>query len=133
MEGSVKASGVIVLVGAVVVMIVAGCTGAPQKPEGALSVGELVVNPVYDTQVRVFGKVSLLGELLCPCFVLISDGESLEVWYGLMVEDSGTPRPDVNVDAISNGDWVVVTGELKNSGVHVSQDDFLVSAIETVR
>jgi hypothetical protein len=124
---------VLILASLTTVALVAGCGGAPQKPDGALSVGEFVESPVYDTQVSLFGEVSGLGEFFCPCFILTSDGESLEVWHDLMVEDDGTPRPAVSVDAISNGDWVVVTGELKNSGVHVSQDDFWASGIEMVR
>ena len=132
-EGFMKARGVLVLVGVAVVALVVACAGGPQKPEGTVSVAELLESPVYDTQVRVYGKVSLLGELFCTCFALTSDGESLEVWYDSMVEDSGTVRPGVSVDGIDNGDWVVVTGELKSSGVHVSQDDFWASGIEVVR
>jgi len=59
-------------------------------PEEALSVAELLDNPVYDTAVPIQGEVTLLGELFCPCFVLVSGGETIQVWYGLMVEDDGT-------------------------------------------
>ena len=128
-----KARKIMVLVSVAAVALVVGCTGAPQKPEGALSVAELMESPVYDTQISVFGQVSGLGEFLCPCFILTSDGENMEVWHDLMIEDSGAPRPAVSVDAVSNGDWVVVRGELKGSGVHVSQDTFWVSGIEVVR
>jgi hypothetical protein len=38
------------------------------------------------------------------------------VWYDSMVEDDGTVRPPVNVDHVENGDWVIVTGELKTAG-----------------
>jgi len=127
----VKVKRLLVVLAAVV--LVAGCMGASQKPEGTLSVGELMESPVYDTEVRVYGEVSGLGEFLCPCFILTSDGEALEVWYDLMVEDSGEVRPAVSVDQINNGDWVVVTGELKASGTHVSQDDFWANGIEVVR
>lgn len=100
--------------------------------EGALSVSELLKDPPYDTEVRVYGQVSLLGELFCPCFELASGGEKVLVWYGLMIEDEGTERPPVNVEAINNGDWVIVTGELKLEGQHRSLNDFWASNIEKI-
>ena len=101
-----------------------------ERPEGMLSVAELLENPVYDTEVKIYGEVSLLGELLCPCFELTSDGETVLVWYGLMVEDSGIERAPVSVEGIENGDWVIVTGELKTEGKHRSLNDFWASNIE---
>lgn len=85
-------------------------------PEGSLSVSELLQKPAYDREVEVYGQVSLLGELFCPCFELTSSGKRVSVWYGLMVEDDGTERPSVSVEGIENGDWVTVTGELKMGG-----------------
>jgi hypothetical protein len=73
-------------------------------------------NPEYDTQIQVYGKASLLGELFCPCFQIRSGGKTIEVWYGLMVEDDGTEWPAVDVEGIENGDSVIVTGELKDDG-----------------
>jgi hypothetical protein len=35
-----------------------------------------------------------------------------------MVEDDGTEKSPVNVEGIENGDWVIVTGELKTIGKH---------------
>jgi len=43
--------------------------------EETLTVAELLENSVYDTLVKIHGEVSLLGELLCPCFELTSDGQ----------------------------------------------------------
>ena len=80
----------LILILPMAVLLVSGCGPRPQRPDGALTVAELLDEPVYDTQVQVYGQVSLLGELFCPCFVIESGGESLEVWYGLMVEDGGT-------------------------------------------
>jgi hypothetical protein len=68
---------------------------SPIKSEGTLSVCELLENPVYDTDVKVYGKVSALGELLCPCFALTFDEKSIEVWYDMMEEDDQTKRPAV--------------------------------------
>ena len=62
------------------------CSKEIEKPEDTLSVSELLENPVYDEEVKIYGKVSLLGELLCPCFQLTSGGKFVEVWYDLMVE-----------------------------------------------
>lgn len=101
-----------------------------EETEGTLSVAELLENPVYDTEVTIWGEVSLLGELLCPCFELTSDGEKVLVWYGLMVEDSGIARAPVSVEGIENGDWVIVTGELKTEGKHRSLNDFWATNIE---
>jgi hypothetical protein len=101
-----------------------------QLPAGPRSVSNLLADPVYDNDVRIHGEVSLLGELLCPCFELTSGGETVHVWYGLMVEDDGTERPAVSVEGIENGDTVVVTGELKTAGLHTSLNDFWASSIE---
>ena len=112
---------------------VAWQTQQPQTqppPEGTLSVSELLENPVYDTEVKIYGKVSLLGELLCPCFELTSDGKKVEVWYDLMVEDDGTQRPPVSVEGIENGDWVIVTGELRSSTGTAPSTTFWASNIE---
>ena len=99
-------------------------------PEGQMSVAELLANPVYDTPVTIQGEVTLLGELLCPCFVLVSEGETIHVWYDLMIGDDGTEKPPVSIEGIENGDWVIVTGELKQSGQHTALNDFWAASIE---
>ena len=104
--------------------------GQGESPEGTMSVAELLANPVYDTEVRIYGEVSLLGELFCPCFELTSGGQKVQVWYDLMVENDGTERPAVSVQGINNGDRVIVTGELKgDGGTHYSKDDFWATVI----
>ena len=113
-------------------ILLTGCSQEPQKPEGALSVAELLENPIYDTQSRVYGEVSALGELMCTCFFLQSGGDNLHVWYDTMVEDNGTLRPPVSIEEIKNGDFVVVTGELKSGGDHYSLNDFWASTIEVL-
>lgn len=122
----------IILMGIVIIGIglLSGCMKGPQKPEGALSVSELLESPVYATEVRIYGQASLLGELFCPCFELTSGGEEVLVWYGLMVENDGAERPAVSVEGIRNGDQAIVTGELKTAGVHSSLNDFWASKIE---
>lgn len=125
----------IILMGILLIGIglTSGCIKEPQKPEGALSVSELLENPVYDTDVNIYGQVSLLGKLFCPCFELTSGGKELLVWHGLMVEDDGTERPAVSVEGTQNGDQVIVTGELKTAGVHSSLNDFWASKVEKVK
>ena len=87
-------------------------------PGDIMTVGELAADPVYETPVTLIGRVSLLGQLNCPCFNLTSGGESVEVWYDLMVEDDKTELPPVSVEGIENGDIVLVEGTLKNSGTY---------------
>ncbi len=112
-------------------ILILSCTsGETGKPEGTLSVSELLQNPVYDTEVKVFGKVSLLGQLNCPCFELSSGRDKVQVWYDLMVEDDGTERPAVSIEGIKNGDYVIVTGELKTEGTHTVLNDFWASSIK---
>jgi len=50
-----------------------------EKPVGMRSVAELLANPVYDTLVKIHEDVSMLGELLCPCFELTSGGQKVQV------------------------------------------------------
>ncbi|MFC2045475.1 hypothetical protein ACFLUH_02205 [Chloroflexota bacterium] len=96
-----------------------------------LSVAELLADPVYDTEVTIYGEVSLLGELLCPCFGLTSDEETVEIWHDLMVDNNEAQRPAVSVEGISNGDTITVTGELKGEGgTHYSKGDFWAFTID---
>jgi hypothetical protein len=99
---------------------------------GAPSVSDLLTNPVYDTEVRIYGRVSSLGELLCPCFDLTSGGRKILVWYDLMIIDNETERPPVSVDGINNGDWIILTGELKQEGPYSSLNDFWISSIQKI-
>ena len=111
-------------------MIIAGaCTNLSATDE-TLSIVELMEDPVYNTELKIEGSVNLLGELFCPCFELTSGGETLMVYYGLMVEDDGTERISVSVGGIENGDYVIVTGELKSGGTYHSLNDFWASSIE---
>jgi hypothetical protein len=111
-------------------MIIVGACTNPSTTDETLSVAELMENPVYNAEFKIEGSVSLLGELFCPCFELTSGGETLMVYYGLMVEDDGTERISVSVEGIENGDHVIVTGELKSGGIYHSLNDFWASSIE---
>ena len=136
------------------IIFISGCVRLEREgPEGIMTVSELLENPVYDTEVRIYGKVSLLGEVLPVCFNLTSGGEEVEpwfdigmkwivwndfgktakVWFNLMVEDDRTRRPKVSVEGIKNGDWVIVTGELKTEGFFTELNDFWASHIEKMK
>ncbi len=70
-----------------------------------------------------------MGELFCPCLEWTCGEAKVVVWYDLMMEDAGTERPAVSVEGIQNGQQVIVTGELKTEGVHLSLNDFCASKI----
>lgn len=90
---------------------ITACSITP--PDNALSAAQLRSEPVYGTNVTVYGKVRDLGTLDCKCFYIDSDGDYLNVWYDMMV--SGTNmRPAVDVSGINNRDWIIVTGELRS-------------------
>jgi hypothetical protein len=126
--GKVKLSSLVVVL--LSMMLIAGASACTKDDKQTLSVAELMADPEYDTRVTLEGTVGLLGELFCPCFELTSGGETVMVWYGLMVEDDGTEKPTVSVEGIENGDQVIVTGELKRQGIHHSLNDFWASNIE---
>ena len=94
------------------------------------SIAELLEEPEYDTNTKIYGKVSLLGELFCPCFNLTSGGETITVWYNLMLKDDGTQRIPVSIGEIKNGDWVIVSGEVKKEGKYASLNDFWAVNVE---
>ncbi len=105
------------------------CIGE-EEPEGTVTVAELLQNPVYDTEVRIYGEVRGIGELACTCFPLASGGETLLVWYDTMVENDGTLQPAASVEGINKGDEIIVTGELKGEGgIHYSKGDFWAKVI----
>jgi hypothetical protein len=114
-------------------LLATGCGGEPQQPAGTVTAGELLADPTYDAEVKLYGQVSELGELFCPCFRLSSGDASVMVWHDLMVEDDGTQWPPVSVEGIENGDWVVVTGELKSAGTYRSLNDVWAREIVVVR
>lgn len=65
-------------------LLLCKCSSEIHIPEDALSVSKLLDYPVYASEVEIFGEVSLLGELFCPCFKLTSEGGEILVWYDLM-------------------------------------------------
>jgi hypothetical protein len=119
-------NGLVALVGIILIgMGLVSACGQEPPPEGALSVSELLQDPLYDTKVTIYGQVSQLGEIKCPCFELSSGGESVLVWYAWYEGD----WPTVSVKGIQNGDQVVVTGELQTVGAD-RPSEFAASSIE---
>ena len=120
----------IVLILLVTALAITGCSTEMENPRGTLSAAELLENPVYDEEVVIFGKVDIMGKVLSPYFELKSGGAKVKVWYSMMVEDNGVPRKTVKAEGIKNGDWIIVTGELKREGKHRVLNDFWASKIE---
>jgi len=110
-------------------MIASGCHTEPPQPQGTITAAALLEGPVYHEEVQLYGQVSLLGELFCPCFELRSGERSIQVWYDLMA-DGDKQRPAVSVEGLQNGDWVIVTGELQSIGDPPSPGNFWASRIE---
>ena len=97
---------------------------------GRIDVATLLDKPKYDTEVSIYGKVTLPTDAKSPYFELSAGGKKVNVWYDSMVEDNGKKRAAVSVKGIQNGDWVVVTGELKKEGKHRALNDFWASSIK---
>jgi hypothetical protein len=114
----------------VILFTITGCTTEAERPEGALSIAELLQNPVYDEEVVIYGRVDIMGKVLSPYFELESGGEKIKVWFNMMVEDDGKPRQPVKAEGINNNEWVVVTGELKTEGKYRAFNDFWASDIK---
>jgi hypothetical protein len=118
-------------------ILLSSCAKEPPKPEGALSAAELLTDPIYDSEIKVYGQVSGLGEFECPCFALKSEEDRIYVWYDMMAEDDGSAnpptRPPIDVEGIKNDDWIVVTGELKYYENRKVLEDFWLAEFEIIR
>jgi len=137
-------------------ILVIGCIGNPPQPVNAYKTSDLYTNqfisyksnpeadrsststaediwePKVYRDIGVYGKVDHMGDFLCPCFELSSGGgKSIVVWYDGMVDKGGVIRPNVSIKGIKNGDWVVVTGELRID-VKKSMYDFWATSIKKI-
>ncbi len=102
--------------------------------EENITVKEFIKNPVYDVEILVSGIVSDLGESEYPFFYLQSeDGNSnLEVWYDSMIEDDDTTWPSVDMNDVSNGDKILITGLLQKEGLYKIDGEFWMTDIEII-
>jgi hypothetical protein len=134
MKGKYKTQFLILLF---IALILSSCAKEPPKPEGALSAAELLADPIYDSEIKVYGQVSGLGEFECPCFALKSEEDRIYVWYDMMAGDdsSANPptRPPVDIEGIKNEDWIVVIGELKYFEYRKIHEDFWLAEFEIIR
>ncbi len=115
------------------IVMVSGCTEEDmiEKPKGTVTVSELLESPVYNTEVRLYGKIAYLGGLICPCFHLLTNDRQMEIWYD-QIKNEGGPKTPVSIDGLEDGNWVIVTGELKkNSGI--TDNIFWAAKIEKVK
>jgi len=115
-------------------LILPGCTWGSDASGtgtgGAKSVAELLRNPVYETEVITYGRVSSLNETSSPYFELISEEKTIRVWYDSMVDKDGTEKPRVDFGGVKNGHKVVVLGELKeDNGLYHRKNDFWATEI----
>lgn len=99
------------IIGIIAYAFIVGCSVEP--PDYALSAKELRDNPIYNTNVTIYGKVRDLGNLDCKCFYVDSDEDYLNVWYDMMVVSNTNMWPAVDVTHVDNRDWVLVTGQLR--------------------
>jgi hypothetical protein len=121
----------------IIALIFASCAQQPPRPEGAITSAGLLAQPVYNTPIDVYGRVSGLGEYECNCFALKSGGEQIYVWFDMMVEEDGSPTPltrtPVNIEGIVNNDWIMVTGELKYFEDFKVHKDFWLTEFEIIQ
>jgi hypothetical protein len=92
---------------------------------GIQTASALLTSPAYNTETQVYGRVSGVGELFCPCFTVASGGKSVDVWFDLMGQEPRASVPDIN-----NGAWVIVTGQLKRGVFGLPSRTFWASDIE---
>ena len=118
-------------------LILAGCAKEPPRPDGAITSAELLADPIYNTFIQVYGQVLGLGEFECPCFALKSGGEQIYVWFDMMVEGDGSPKPPtrtpIDITGIENGDWIIVSGELKFYENRKKHKDFWLTEFEIIQ
>lgn len=79
------------------------------------SVAEILRNPAYNTQITAQGEVTRLGELVDPCFYLVSEGAELEVCprpENLYSYPENPPQDSIGWGFVQNGALLNITGEL---------------------
>jgi len=102
----------LVIVIGVLICVSVGGTSTP-SPQ---SVAEILRNPVYNTQVTAQGEVTRLGELVDPCFYLVSEGAELEVCPRpenlYSYTENPSPQDSIGWGFVQNEALLNVTGEL---------------------
>lgn len=111
----------------------AGDVKGENTDKDTITIKDLLENPIYNQEVTIKGKVSELGNLMCPCFELTFNRQKVQVWYDLMVNEKGVKRDPVNIQRIKNNDEVMVIGELREQAGQSPLKDFWASKIEKVK
>ncbi|MCK5177304.1 MAG: hypothetical protein KAQ92_06260, partial [Candidatus Aenigmarchaeota archaeon] len=75
-----------------------------EKPQDAILVFDLLKNPIYNEEIKIYGMVSNLDTSSDYCFDLTSGEEKIIVRY-----DSFSKTSPVNIKDINNDDWIVIT------------------------
>ena len=93
-------------------------------PTGSMGADDLLEKPIYDTEIFVYGTVSELKNVPNLSFKLNWEGSMLGVEM---------KRPSTGLEDIENGDWVIVTGELKagSEGENGSASVLLAKVVQT--
>ena len=91
-------------------------------PEKAIDVSQLLADPVYYEEVMIYGSVSALNELDCPCFYLTSGGKTVAIWYDEY-------NNSLYISQIRNGDMLGVNGHLDEASKNTVPPKFVPSAI----
>jgi hypothetical protein len=100
------------------------------KTEQIYSVADLLENPIYDKKICISGVISELGIRNSMSFQFNSGGKSINVWYGMMVNDDRKAEPTVDISKFKNKTFVLITGKLKNKGKYVLKNHFWISSIQ---
>ncbi|EHQ37011.1 hypothetical protein [Methanoplanus limicola] len=90
----------------------------------SLSVSDLLTGSDYGSLVQVSGRVSGLNTDESDFFNLTSGGSTVRAFYRDIVRETGTAMPDADISALSDGDYVILSGELQKGGNFSSRNDF---------
>ena len=89
-----------------------------------LSASDLLTGHDYGSLVKVSGRVSGLNTAESDFFNLTSGGSTVRAFYRNMVRETGTAMPDADVSSLSDGDHVILSGELQKGGNFSARNDF---------
>ncbi len=98
-------------------------------PIDSISVETLMTELPYNEEVNIFGQIKDLGMIDSTAFFLTYELSEVKVWFDMMVNDDESQEPWVDVSNFESGDWVIVTGTLKDSGEYVLRNSFWATSI----
>ncbi|UUX91522.1 hypothetical protein [Methanoplanus endosymbiosus] len=94
-----------------------------------LSASDLLTDPDYGGFAEVSGRVSALNTDESDFFDLTSGGSTVRAYYRDMIRETGTAMPDADISSLSEGDYVVLSGELQKGGNFSDKNDFWIYEI----